>query len=53
LASEKSTEATFSGTMEAGEILVAFKTPPPVVGDASVWTSKPWKLEKKVSSKNY
>ena len=47
LSSEKSTEAAFSGTMEADGLIVAFITPPPVVGDASVWTSKPWKLTKK------
>lgn len=47
LENDKSTEAIFSATIEEGDLVVAFKTPPSVVGDASLWTSKPWKLEKK------
>ena len=53
---------SFSGTQTDGKINVKFNGEPPIVGDASEWTDKPWQIVKKdgeemlviiFNSKNY
>lgn len=36
----------FSGTVEGDNLKVKFEGTPPVIGDASEWTDKPWMLAK-------
>jgi len=37
--------AKFSGTYEDGQLMVQFAGTAPIIGAASEWTSKPWKLD--------
>lgn len=45
LGDDKKETVKFSGTRDGNTLLVKFEGQPPVVGAASEWTNKPWKLE--------
>jgi len=40
----KKEAADFTGTIQNEVLKIKFKDNPPVIGDASEWTTKPWKL---------
>jgi len=44
--SEKVIVSNFSGTIKGDKLNVTFEGNPPVIGDASDWTDKPWTLKK-------
>lgn len=44
--SGKKEVAEFTGIMDGNKLTVKFKGKPPVIGDASEWTDKPWRIEK-------
>lgn len=52
LESGKKETADFTGTISGREMIVKFKGNPPVVGAASEWTDKPWKIETKNGKEN-
>jgi len=52
LESGKKETAEFTGTKDGDKITVKFKGNPPVVGAASEWTNKPWKIEKMTGKGN-
>ncbi|MEK7226353.1 MAG: hypothetical protein AAB221_11845 [Bacteroidota bacterium] len=52
LESGKKETAEFTGTKDADKITVKFKGNAPVVGAASEWTDKPWKIVKKEGKGN-
>lgn len=45
--SDKIEKAKFTGKKEGNTLTVSFHGTPPVAGDASEWTTKPWTLEEK------
>jgi hypothetical protein len=45
MGTDKRQAAKFTGTVMDDQVTVQFAGTPPVVGDASTWTSKPWKLD--------
>ena len=47
LGSGKKTTTSFEATVAGDALTVKFKGTAPVVGDASEWTSKPWKISSK------
>ncbi len=47
----KKESADFTGTIHNEVVKIKFKGNPPVIGDASEWTDKPWKLIKANGSK--
>ena len=47
LGSGQKTTATFTATVSGDALTVTFKGTPPVVGDASEWTTKPWTIKNK------
>lgn len=46
LGSNQQSAATFTGTLKENNLTIKFAKQAPVVGDASEWTDKPWKLVK-------
>lgn len=52
LDSGKKETTEFTGKLEENRITVKFKGNPPVVGVASEWTDKPWRIETKNGKEN-
>lgn len=42
---------SFVGTLKKGKIKVKFNGKPPIVGAASEWTNKPWRIKEKEGKK--